>query len=445
MNWLFIQLNSDINQTAHNAVGGVSASAPQFGQSPGSTANSAAGFSFPSGQQTTTGFSFGSAPAASQPSATGLFSSSAAPSFGVSGSSGGSFSFGGASSSALQPPSSAPTFSFGTTTAATTGTASSSSSPAPFTFPSTTAQVSSGGATQTGFSFSAATSAPAASTGLSFGTTSTTILPGSAASSSAGFSFSSQSTAAASAPPASFGESKPAVFGTASLPSFSPATSAPASSSAPSSTLVTASAPPKASIEAPSAIQGQQIDDIINQWTQELEKRSHSFIKHAEALAEWDKAILRNRHSLLVLEEDLRRVLAGQDALERRLQLLETHQKGIHEAISGMEAEAERLYLEEKPLADDEAAERDALYERAERVTFLMSRLGDQLTEAIEDVNKATSASLGDGNTPLGKLVRILNNQLDALVQLEDQTEELSVKLATLQQTTSQQRVNNGL
>jgi nuclear pore complex protein Nup62 len=35
--------------------------------------------------------------------------------------------------------------------------------------------------------------------------------------------------------------------------------------------------------------------------------------------------------------------------------MLETHQRGIHDALVGMEGEAERLYREERPLLDDES------------------------------------------------------------------------------------------
>lgn len=147
---------------------------------------------------------------------------------------------------------------------------------------------------------------------------------------------------------------------------------------------------PVAQLAAPSEIQGKPVDDIINEWTSELERRSRSFVRHAEALAAWDRAILGNRGALLALEEELRRALGGQEALERRLQMLEAHQRGIHEALGGMEAEAERLYREERGLADEEGAARDALYERAQRAGDALSRLGEQLGEAIEDVNEAT-------------------------------------------------------
>ena len=39
----------------------------------------------------------------------------------------------------------------------------------------------------------------------------------------------------------------------------------------------------------------------------------------------------------------------------RPLQMLETHQRGVHEALVGMEGEAERLYREERPLLDDDS------------------------------------------------------------------------------------------
>lgn len=88
-------------------------------------------------------------------------------------------------------------------------------------------------------------------------------------------------------------------------------------------------------------------------------------------------------------------------------------------------------------MADDESIERDVLYERSERVAGVLTRLGEQLVEAIGDTNQVTAANLGDGAAPLGKLVRVLNNQLNALMQLEAQTEELSEKLGTLQMASS--------
>lgn len=57
-------------------------------------------------------------------------------------------------------------------------------------------------------------------------------------------------------------------------------------------------------------MQGKAVDDIINEWNSELEKRSRLFVKQAESLAQWDRRILHNRHTLLELEEQLRKVAA---------------------------------------------------------------------------------------------------------------------------------------
>lgn len=171
------------------------------------------------------------------------------------------------------------------------------------------------------------------------------------------------------------------------------------------------------------------MENIINEWTVELEKRSRSFVKNAEELAKWDKSILENRQALIQLEEELKRVLAGQDALERRLQMVEAHQKGIHEALNGMSSEAERLYKEEQGLADDQAVERDVLYERASRLGVTLNQIGEQLGEAIQDVNSVTASSLGDETGSVSKLVRVLNNQLNALIQLEGKTTDIQTEL----------------
>lgn len=57
---------------------------------------------------------------------------------------------------------------------------------------------------------------------------------------------------------------------------------------------------------------------------------------HATSLSEWDRHILRNRSALLSVEEELRRVDVGQGALERKLGLIETHQKVRRKLVIGI-------------------------------------------------------------------------------------------------------------
>lgn len=88
---------------------------------------------------------------------------------------------------------------------------------------------------------------------------------------------------------------------------------------------------------------------------------------------------------------------------------------------------------EERPLQDDDSRERDLMYERAERVAASLAAMGDQLRDTILDVNASAEASLGDVDTPLGKAIRVLNNQLQALTAIDSRTDELQRRLRELQ------------
>jgi len=160
---------------------------------------------------------------------------------------------------------------------------------------------------------------------------------------------------------------------------------------------------------------------------------------------EWDKSILKNRHALLGLEGDLNRVVKGQEFLEKKLDILETHQNEIHNALLSMENEAEQLYREERPLYDDDAMQRDALYERAERISSALCRIGDDLKGAIVDLNDSAAAALPPENSPVGTIIRILNNQLGALSQVDRRCEELAHQVELLSARESSALTGTGI
>lgn len=179
----------------------------------------------------------------------------------------------------------------------------------------------------------------------------------------------------------------------------------------------------------PVAIKGRNVEEIINEWNSELEKQAQAFVKHAAALAAWDRHILSNRHSLLEVEGELKSVAAGQETLERKLFLLETHQKEIHDALSSIEGEAERICNSERNLLDAESLERDHLYARAEAVSSSLLLVGGELESAVASINDLNAASIGDSSSPVGAIVRILNNQLQALTQIDNRVNDLATEL----------------
>lgn len=113
----------------------------------------------------------------------------------------------------------------------------------------------------------------------------------------------------------------------------------------------------------PSEITGKTVEEIIKEWNSELQERTGKFRKQATAIAEWDKRILQNRDVLLRLEIEVAKVVETQANLERKLELIETHQQEVDKALQSIEEEAERIYKDERgSLLDDEAAStRDAM------------------------------------------------------------------------------------
>ena len=78
---------------------------------------------------------------------------------------------------------------------------------------------------------------------------------------------------------------------------------------------------------------------------------------------------------------------------------------------------------------DDQA--RDELYERAEKVGKSLLDVGDELRSCIDNVNASSATASGDG-TPLGTVVRILNNQLQALTFVDEEATKLTRQVEQL-------------
>ena len=60
------------------------------------------------------------------------------------------------------------------------------------------------------------------------------------------------------------------------------------------------------------------------------------------------------------------------------------------------------------------------------------------------DVCAGVNASLGDPDTPLGKVVRILNNQLQALTHVDERTASLQARLDAAPQRSQSMGIATG-
>jgi nuclear pore complex protein Nup62 len=59
------------------------------------------------------------------------------------------------------------------------------------------------------------------------------------------------------------------------------------------------------------------------------------------------------------------------------------------------------------------------------QVASALNVVASELNYSVDKINELASASLGDANTPMGSVVRVLNNQLQALGQIEGRIQDL--------------------
>ncbi len=55
--------------------------------------------------------------------------------------------------------------------------------------------------------------------------------------------------------------------------------------------------------------------------------------------------------------------------------------------------------------------------------------MGNQLQTSVGSINDLNASTIGDTNTPVGAIVRILNNQLLALTQIDNRVTDLAGEL----------------
>ena len=80
---------------------------------------------------------------------------------------------------------------------------------------------------------------------------------------------------------------------------------------------------------------------------------------------------------------------------------------------------------------NDEDSERDNLYARAEKISAELGIMTLELKSCIDNVNSRASGQ-GEASNPLSKIVHILNNQLQALSNVDDGSEQVTKRLEQL-------------
>lgn len=241
----------------------------------------------------------------------------------------------------------------------------------------------------------------------------------------------------ASTPAAPPGTSPAAGALAASVPAFSLGTSTPTTATG----AATASTPAKDAAPAPAPVRpsetaGRTAEEIIALWTTELEDQALRFARQASTLARWDRHILQNRAVLVKLDNEVSRVEKAQNALDRQLAILETHERDIHNALVAMDAQVDAMYESEqgRVLGGDVGPmqSRDDIYNRAEAVSSSLRCVGDDLRMIITRINESAAARDASSCPAAAMAVQIMNNQVSALSWVDKQVDALEKGLSQI-------------
>ena len=92
--------------------------------------------------------------------------------------------------------------------------------------------------------------------------------------------------------------------------------------------------------------------------------------------------------------------------------------------------------------ADTAGQEREWMYKQAEDVSKQLNNMGATLKETIDKLNSSHAGEIDSKANPLAVIGRILNNQLNSLLWIDQQVEQVEAQMNAL--ATLQSRVQGG-
>jgi len=407
------------------------------------------------------GFSFGASatPASSAPTAAAFSFGATVPSTSIQTTGAFSFSLGGTTSVASSTPAVSSTFTFGGTPASTPafgtsvastfslgalGTAAAAAAPTPsFNFSASTPSVSStqplsiSTATVSTLNFAAAK--PAA------------VVASVAASNSTGFSLGTAPTPTAfSLGSTSTSTSKPVATVTDVLPTLSFASTLSMAATS-SSTAATTSAGNGvslgskiskttttsttatslgglSSVSAPAKqMSYKELEDTVDKWLHDLAEQEKAFLSQAAQVNTWDKQLIENGEKVTELNNEVARVKADQQRLDRELDFILSQQEELEELLQPIEVQVKSQQLVQHVQHSD--VERERTYNLADSIDAQLKRMMEDLREIIERINSSNLNPNQGVDETMASIGKILNSHMDSLQWVDQNTNHLQKRL----------------
>nr|CAX73670.1 Nuclear pore glycoprotein p62 [Schistosoma japonicum]CAX73671.1 Nuclear pore glycoprotein p62 [Schistosoma japonicum] len=169
------------------------------------------------------------------------------------------------------------------------------------------------------------------------------------------------------------------------------ATSATGTTSCATATIVTTSVPsvttaPSLSVASSQTLTYNQLEELVNKWTLELEDQERYFFDEVDRINQWDQTLICNAENITAMHEKVEMCQCEQSRLEQELDFIEGQQR----ELEGLLEPLERAVNELPPGQLHSDYEREAIFQLATNVDLELGQLLSDLREIADQTNTTT-------------------------------------------------------
>ncbi|ORZ01947.1 nuclear pore glyco protein p62 [Lobosporangium transversale] len=178
------------------------------------------------------------------------------------------------------------------------------------------------------------------------------------------------------------------------------------------------------------------MDDILHQWSKQLDEHTKAFREQAKKISEWDRKLFSNGHQISQLYQMTVDTEATQKTIDQNLDYIDSQQQELSGILDLYEDQVQKMFEKDAATAGVNAnglrpvdEQREQTYSLAENLNKQLDDMSLNLTNMIEEINQTSPKADGESNDPVGQIIQILNAHLTSLQWIDDSTTQLQSKV----------------
>ncbi|CAH8546329.1 unnamed protein product [Heterobilharzia americana] len=144
-------------------------------------------------------------------------------------------------------------------------------------------------------------------------------------------------------------------------------------------------------ISPPQTLTYNQLEELVNKWTLELEEQERYFLDEADRINQWDQTLIANAENITAMYEKVETCQCEQSRLEQELDFIEGQQRELESLLEPLE----RAVNELPPGQLHSDYEREAIFQLATNVDLELGQLLTDLREMADQTNTTAAAATG--------------------------------------------------